>query len=186
MPKAVRTSSPSPGSITRLLERLAPMRIACPVILKIAPRDDPAEHERVLMESDAFPFVRGFCFNLPPGKPDTLQFTTPRESFAHQPGAVAGRPVEALINRCIGGLYARMDHRKHILIGNGGIFTAEDTYRKIRLGANLVQLYTARIYEGPSVVKHIGRGLVELLERDGLTNVREAVGSTKIVPSIRT
>jgi len=79
-----------------------------------------------------------------------------------------------------------MDHRKHILIGNGGIFTAEDTYRKIRLGANLVQLYTALIYEGPSVVKHIGRGLVELLERDGLTNVREAVGSTKIVPSIRT
>lgn len=73
-----------PGRITRLLERLAPMEIACPVFLKIAPRDDPAEHERVLAECDAFTFVRGFCFNLPSGKPDTLEFTTPRETFAHR------------------------------------------------------------------------------------------------------
>ena len=37
-----------PGSIARLLERLASINIRCPVFLKIAPRDDPAEHERVL------------------------------------------------------------------------------------------------------------------------------------------
>ncbi len=166
-----------PGTITRLLERLAPMNITCPVFLKIAPRDDPAEHERVLMECDAFAFIKGFCFNLAPGKPETLEFTTARETFAHQPGAVAGKPVEALINRCIAELYTRMDRQRYSIIGTGGVFTAEDAYQKIRLGASLVQLYTALIYEGPAVVKTITLGLARLLERDGFSNVAAAVGS---------
>lgn len=165
------------GNITRLLERLAPMGITCPVILKIAPRDDPAEHERVLTECEAFTFIKGFCFNLPPGKPDSLQFITARECFTQQPGAVAGKPVEALINRCIAGLYARMDHRRHSIIGTGGVFSAEDAYQKICLGASLVQLYTALIYKGPGVVKEICHGLARLLERDGFSNVAAAVGS---------
>lgn len=170
----------TPGSITRLLERLEPMGITCPVFLKIAPRDDAAEHDRVLAECEAFPFVRGFCFNLSPGKPDTLVFTSSRESFAHQPGAVAGRPVEALINRCIAGLYARMDRDRYVILGTGGVFTAEDAYLKIRLGASLVQLYTAMIYEGPGVVTRICRGLVDLLERDGFGHISEAVGTAPI------
>ncbi len=102
-----------PGSITDLLERLAPLGITCPVFLKIPPRDDPAEHERILRECDPFPFVRGFCFNLPAGKPESLDFTMPRESFAHWPGAVSGRPVARLINRCIAGLYERMDRSRY-------------------------------------------------------------------------
>lgn len=166
-----------PGNIARLLERLAPMNITCPVFLKIAPRDDPAEHDRVLMECDAFAFIKGFCFNLAPGKPDNLEFTTPRDTFAHQPGAVAGKPVEALINRCIAGLYTRMDRQRYSIIGTGGVFTAEDAFRKIRLGASLVQLYTALIYNGPGVVKQINEGLARLLERDGFSSVAAAVGS---------
>jgi len=165
------------GSITRLLERLAPMGITCPVFLKIAPRDDPAEHERVLAECDAFSFIRGFCFNLAPSKPDTLEFTRARETFEHLPGAVAGKPVASLINRCIAGLYTRMDQRRYSLIGTGGVFTAEDAYRKIRLGASLVQLYTALIYEGPAVVKTILLGLARLLERNGFSSIAAAVGS---------
>lgn len=167
----------TPGSITRLLERLKPMQITCPVFLKIAPRDDPAEHERVLMECEPFEFIRGFCFNLAQGKPDALEFTAPREMFAHQPGAVSGQPVAQLINRCIGGLYSRMNHDKYIIIGAGGIFTAQDAYDKLRLGATLVQLYTALVYEGPSVTKRILSGLVNLLKRDGFANINEAVGS---------
>lgn len=173
-----------PGSITRLLERLAPMGIACPVFLKIAPRDDPAGHERLLAECEPFPFIRGFCFNLPPGKPDSLEFTTARETFAHQPGAVAGKPVESLINRCIAGLHARMDHRRHSIIGAGGVFTAADAYQKIRLGASLVQLYTALVYQGPGVVKEICHGLARLLERDGFSSVAAAVGSARTSSSL--
>ena len=172
-----------PGTITRLLERLAPMNITCPVFLKIAPRDDPAEHKRVLMECDAFAFIKGFCFNLAPGKPETLEFTTAHETFAHQPGAVAGKPVEALINRCIAGIYTRMDRQRYSIIGTGGVFTAEDAFRKIRLGASLVQLYTALIYEGPAVVKTITLGLARLLEHDGFSSIAAAIGSAHISDS---
>ena len=174
-----------PGSIARLLERLASVNIRCPVFLKIAPRDDPAEHERVLQECETFSWVRGFCFNLPPGKPDALQIRTPEEHYAQLPGAVSGRPVEQLINRCIAGFYARMDQKRYVLIGTGGVFNAEDAYHKIRLGASLVQLYTAMVYEGPSVARKICLGLAELLKRDGFANVKEAVGTSCRCSSFR-
>ena len=63
------------------------------------------------------------------------------------------------------------------IIGVGGVFTAEDAYKKILAGASLVQIYTALVYEGPGVVKRINRGLVDLLRRDGFSNIREAVGA---------
>ncbi len=169
-----------PGNIAWLLERLVPMAIACPVFLKIAPRDADAEHERVLAECEPFGFVSGFCFNLPPGKPETLEFSVPRDRFEHQPGAVAGKPVESLVNRCIAGLYARMDRERYRIVGVGGVFSAEDAYRKIQLGASLVQLYTALVYEGPGVVKRICHGLAGLLERDGFADVAAALGSAHL------
>ncbi|MFO1002461.1 MAG: quinone-dependent dihydroorotate dehydrogenase [Planctomycetaceae bacterium] len=174
-----------PANIARLLERLASINIQCPVFLKIAPHDDPAEHERVLHECENFSWIRGFCFNLPSGKPNTLQITTPKQHYAHLPGAVSGRPVEQLINRCIAGFYARMDRKRYVLIGTGGVFNAEEAYHKIRLGASLVQLYTAMIYEGPGVARHICRGLAELLKRDGFASVTEAVGTGYSRPCFR-
>jgi dihydroorotate dehydrogenase len=57
------------------------------------------------------------------------------------------------------------------------VFAAEDAYRKIQLGASLVQLLTGLIYEGPFAVKKINQGLCRLLERDGFKHISEAVGS---------
>jgi len=165
------------GIIEELLNRLSPLNISCPVFLKVAPQDEPAEHERLLAECDCFPFVRGFCFNLPAGKPKGLNLQTPSNRLAEMPGAIAGKPVEALINRCIADLFLRMDQRRYTIIGVGGVFNAEDAYLKICLGASLVQIYTALIYNGPGVVKQICKGLVSLLKRDGFSHVSQAVGS---------
>ncbi len=52
----------------------------------------------------------------------------------------------------------------------------KDAYKKIRLGASLVQLVTGMIYEGPQVISEINRGLVELLKRDGYKNISDAIG----------
>jgi dihydroorotate dehydrogenase (fumarate)/dihydroorotate dehydrogenase len=167
----------APGSITRLLECLRPLNVSCPVFLKVAPNPDPAVIERIVAEAEPFPLVRGFIFNLPSGRPGTLRFNTPRHSFAHQPGAVAGPPVATLINTCIRELHQRMPPGRFAIIGAGGVFTAADAYEKIRLGASLVQLYTALVYEGPGVIRRIQRGLVERLKRDGFASVREAIGT---------
>jgi dihydroorotate dehydrogenase len=59
----------------------------------------------------------------------------------------------------------------------GGVSTAEDAYRKLRLGATVVQLYTGLVYRGPTVVREILAGLLALLERDGFAGVPDAVGA---------
>ncbi len=66
--------------------------------------------------------------------------------------------------------------KKLIIIGCGGIFSAEDAYIKIKLGASLVQLITGMIYQGPQLISQINLGLIDLLQKDGLKNIKEAVG----------
>ena len=73
-------------------------------------------------------------------------------------------------------LARRGETGRYILISAGGIFSAEDAWRRIRLGATLVQVYTALIYEGPGLVKTIKQGLCELARRDGYAKVSDAIG----------
>ncbi|MGE0408498.1 MAG: quinone-dependent dihydroorotate dehydrogenase [Amphiplicatus sp.] len=63
------------------------------------------------------------------------------------------------------------------LIGVGGVFSARDAYQKILAGASLVQLYTALIYEGPSLVPRILKELPSFLDADGFAALHEAVGA---------
>jgi len=65
---------------------------------------------------------------------------------------------------------------KTTLISVGGIDSAEEAYRRIKAGASLVQIYTSFIYKGPSLVKHINEGLMELMNFDGFTHISEAIG----------
>jgi dihydroorotate dehydrogenase len=58
-----------------------------------------------------------------------------------------------------------------ILIGVGGIFTSDDLYRKISLGAHLAQVYTGWVYGGPSMVPTALRGLAERMDREGISDL---------------
>ena len=69
------------------------------------------------------------------------------------------------------------ERRRFALIGVGGFDSAETAYAKIRAGASAVQLYTALVYGGLSLVPDIVRGLDALLARDGFGSVAEAVGA---------
>ncbi|WP_457563383.1 dihydroorotate dehydrogenase (quinone) [Caminibacter pacificus] len=62
------------------------------------------------------------------------------------------------------------------IISVGGIDSAEEAYKRIRMGASLLQIYTAIIYKGPSVVRDINLGLIELLKKDGYNHISEAIG----------
>jgi dihydroorotate dehydrogenase len=63
------------------------------------------------------------------------------------------------------------------LIGVGGVASGADAYAKIRAGARAVQLYTALIYGGPSLVARIGRELAALLRRDGFSSLAQAAAA---------
>jgi dihydroorotate dehydrogenase len=70
--------------------------------------------------------------------------------------------------------------KKLIIIGCGGIFSSDDAYKKIKLGASLVQLITGLIYEGPTLVAKINLGLTEQLKKDGFNHISDAIGTNNI------
>lgn len=91
-------------------------------------------------------------------------------------GGVSGKPTWQLSNDLISYTYQHYGD-KLIIIGVGGIFSAEDAYEKIKRGATLLQLITGMIFEGPQLIGEINYGLTKLLEQDGYTNIHQAIGA---------
>lgn len=167
-----------PARVHALLTRIAQAGPQVPVFMKLKPLRDPGVLREIVRIADGFSFVAGFGINLPAGKPAELEFTSPRDQWGKLPGAVAGRPVERLINANLKLLFETVGPRScYRLMAAGGVFSAKDAYRKIRLGASLVQLYSAMVYDGPGIVKPMLQDLVRLLHRDGFANVAQAVGA---------
>ena len=94
-------------------------------------------------------------------------------------GGIIGKPTWELSNNLISKTFQTYGNR-FIIIGVGGIFSAEDAYEKIKRGASLLQLITGMIFEGPQLIGDINKGLVELLNKDGYTNISQAVGTYNI------
>jgi len=164
--------------IDTLLQRLGAVSRSAPVFLKLKPTLDAGILREIVAIADGHPFVAGFAINLPAGRPSALKLSVSAERLRDTPGAVAGPPVEELVNRVLAALYRIVGPAsRYALVAAGGVAGGEQAYRKIQLGASLVQLYTALVYHGPLVVRRTLRGLVELLERDGYATVSQAVGS---------
>ena len=175
-PNTTAGASPfdDPATVADLLAEFAAIDGLPPVFLKVTARTHPGPIEALLQAVDPFPFVAGFVFNLPPGKDYALR--TPAALVDPLPGTLCGPPARGLLDDTVRAWYGRIDRRRHRIVGSGGIASAEDAWRKIRLGASLLQLYTGLVYHGPGLVGRINRGLVRLLEADGLSHVSEAVG----------
>ena len=71
---------------------------------------------------------------------------------ADEAGGLSGAPVLEMSNRVITQLRAALG-KKFPIIGVGGIMSAADAVSKIEAGADVVQLYTGLIYQGPDLVK---------------------------------
>jgi dihydroorotate dehydrogenase len=93
-------------------------------------------------------------------------------------GNFSGMPTQARSNELIKLVYSKYGKRIKI-IGVGGVFNAKDAYEKIKSGASLVQLITGLIFEGPQLVSQINYDLVNLLKKDGFTNISQAIGKNK-------
>jgi dihydroorotate dehydrogenase len=64
-----------------------------------------------------------------------------------------------------------------VVVGVGGIFTADDAWEKLAAGASLVQLYTGFVYGGPGTPRAVAGGLLERMDREGVGHVSELVGA---------
>ncbi len=91
-------------------------------------------------------------------------------------GGLSGRVLRErsveLLRGLAGDLFGRC-----LLVSVGGISSGRDAYARIRAGAHLVQLYTALVFQGPGLVKRIGRELAQLLSNDGFASIGEAAGA---------
>ncbi len=99
--------------------------------------------------------------------------TSPHRAEA---GGLSGAPLFERSTRVLAQLSAALEGAVP-LIGVGGVSSAAQAYAKIRAGASAVQLYSALVYSGLSLVGEIARGLDDCLTRDGFASIAEAVGT---------
>ncbi len=160
------------SNLDKLLDELDKIYTKHPIFLKLSPDLSNSELDRII-ELSYRHRIHGFiCSNLSKKRNFKLEENIPKN------GGISGKVVEDKANNMIKYLYSKTKGN-FVIIGVGGIFSAEDAYKKIKLGSSLVQLITGMVFEGPQLIKEINRGLVRLLEEDGFSNISEVVGKNQ-------
>lgn len=75
-------------------------------------------------------------------------------------GGLSGQPIKDKSTHVIK-LLSEKSHKAFPIIGVGGIHSAKDALEKLDAGADLVQIYTGFIYDGPQLIKKINKALIE-------------------------
>lgn len=143
-----------------------------PIFLKIAPdltHEELAEIAEVAAESQLDAII---------ATNTTLSREGLQSADKDQAGGLSGAPLFERSTRVLAQL-SKLTDGSIPLVGVGGIGSAGQAYAKICAGASAVQLYTALVYGGFSLAEAIIRDLDKLLQKDGFTNVAEAVGSKR-------
>jgi dihydroorotate dehydrogenase len=103
------------------------------------------------------------------------------EPQAAQTGGVSGRPLKSLSTEIIRKLYLQLQGNVPI-IGVGGIENADDAWEKLLAGADLIQIYTALIFEGPGIVRTLVNELADRVRVSGCDNLTAAVAQARKKP----
>ena len=85
--------------------------------------------------------------------------TPARQIEAVGKGGLSGKPLQQRALEVVRYLSEKSD-KAFAIIGTGGIFTPEDALAMLDAGADLIQVYTGFIYEGPFIAKRINRALL--------------------------
>lgn len=172
-----------PDKLDLLFDRLDTVETNKPIFIKLSPDISFAEVDAILEIIKKHRIHGVICTNL------TKKRDNPLISDKNIPnvGGISGKPVQGMADDLLSYIYKKevlnsqntenRQGKRLVLVGCGGVFNAEDAYKKIRSGATLVQLITGMIFEGPQAISEINRGLVGLLERDGFLNISEAIGA---------
>ncbi len=91
-------------------------------------------------------------------------------------GGISGGPLSARGREFVAWLRKRLNDSMTI-IGSGGVMTADDAWRMIDAGADLVQLYTGFVYGGPRTVKEFGDHFAQKLKQFGCASLPRMANS---------
>jgi dihydroorotate dehydrogenase len=158
------------GALTELLAAVQAAGSDKPVFLKVAPDlhdDDPERIVRAALDHRIDALI---VANTTVSRPAL------RSRHGGQEGGLSGRPLKPLALEALR-RFRSASGGQIPLIGVGGIENSDDAWERIRAGASLVQLYSAMVFEGPTIARNIAIGLIGRLEREGMRSIAEAVGT---------
>jgi dihydroorotate dehydrogenase len=124
-----------------------------PLVVKIAPDLDPEQLDSLAATLNHCGPDAVLATNTTISRPGLEQ-----HPLAQQAGGLSGAPLLGLANKTLAALRKKLDKAIPI-IGVGGIMNAEDAASKIEAGAELIQIYTGLIYQGPQLVRDAARGV---------------------------
>jgi dihydroorotate dehydrogenase len=143
-----------------------------PVLLKIAPDLSLAELDDVVQIARSRRVDGMVVGNTTLARPSTLR----EQARAREAGGLSGRPLFRRSTRMVAETYVRVEGA-FPLVGVGGIDSGGAALTKIRAGASLIQLYSALVYKGLSLVDDIKNDLASTLLRTGRDSLSEIVGA---------
>lgn len=138
-----------------LLEFAAGQKKARPFFVKIAPDLEEPDLEQ------AAALAVELGFGLIATNTTVSRSSVPARWSSYE-GGLSGKPLRELSNTMLARTAALVKGRVPI-IGSGGVFSGQAAREKLDLGADLVQVYSGLIYEGPFLVKEI----LDHLDRSG-------------------
>ena len=161
-------------AIDAVAERMVAGRAgaAPPVLVKLAPDLAPEDIDAAV----DLALERGVAGVIVTNTTLSREGLASPQDLAGREGGLSGAPLRARSTAIVERV-ARRAAGRLVVVGVGGVFTADDAWEKLAAGASLVQVYTGFIYGGPSTARAISRGLVERMDREGVANVSEIVGS---------
>jgi len=133
-------------------------KIKKPILLKIAPDLNNSQLDEII-ELVAETKIDGVIASNTSTTRDNLNASKERLQEIGN-GGVSGQPIKDQSTQVIKYL-ADTSNKSFPIIGVGGIHSAEDALEKLNAGADLVQIYTGFIYEGPGLIKKINNALLK-------------------------
>ncbi len=141
-----------------------------PILIKISPDLNDDQLRDIALISLANNIDGLILTNTTTSRPNYL-----KSNYVKSNGGLSGKPLFTYSTNVLKKMY-NLTNGQIILVGVGGISSGSDCYEKIKSGASLVQLYTALIYSGPSLVTKIKNELVDLIKTEGYKNISEVIG----------
>lgn len=164
------------GPLYELLSEIFSLKLSRPFFIKMPIILSDEKIKGLLDVITKFPVAAVIFGNLQNDRNNPAFDKSEIAGFDKYKGNWSGMPCQSRSDEliCLAYMYTE---GKLPIIGCGGIFSAEDAYRKIKLGASLVQLATGFVFNGPQFAGEICADLPAMLKHDGFKNIKEAVGS---------
>lgn len=156
--------------LDRVMEARAGLAVRKPVFLKIAPDLNPDEIAAIAEVALAAGLDAIIATNT------TLSREGLKSAAKGEAGGLSGAPLFEKSTRVLAQL-SQATEGKIPLIGVGGVGSPEQALEKLRAGASAVQVYSALVYEGLSLVPKILQGIDAAVQQAGLNSVSELVGT---------